>query len=101
MTGLYMRTTLAFSGLMKEIIRSSHLTISFDESLSVKLQRGQMDIPIMYWNIRKNLAETRYINSQFLDTTTEQHFFESLLLESKILIKSIFSKYYQMDQMLT
>ena len=59
-----------------------------------------MDILIRYWNIRKNLAETRYINSQFLDTTTEQRFFESLLLESKILIKSIFSK-YQMDQMLT
>ena len=87
--------------LMKEINRCSHLTILFDESLSVKPQHGQMGILIRYWNIQQNLAETRYINSQFLDAATAQHFLENLLLVSKILIKSTFSKFRQMDPMLT
>lgn len=57
-----------FKSILTDVInRSSHFTVLFDESLNVKLQRGQMDILIRYWNVDRMLAETRYLKSQFLD----------------------------------
>ena len=40
--------------------------ISFDESLNKKLQKGQMDILIRFWDIEKNVSITRYLTSEFL-----------------------------------
>ena len=49
----------------KEIELSSYY-VSFDESLNKSLQRGQMDILVSYWNADTNIAETRYLKSEFV-----------------------------------
>ena len=52
--------------LYKEIEFSPYYAVSFDESLNKSLQRGQMDILVIYWNADTNIAETRYLKSNFL-----------------------------------
>ena len=46
--------------LLSEIESSPFYDISFDESLNKKVQMGQMDILICFWNQTKCIAETRY-----------------------------------------
>ena len=52
--------------LYKEIELSPYYAVSFDESLNKSLQRGQMDILVRYWNADTNIAETRYLKSEFM-----------------------------------
>ena len=52
--------------LLEEVSRSPFFALSFDESLNKNLQMGQMDILVRYWNMDKNLAETRYLTSEFM-----------------------------------
>ena len=42
---------------MMELKESPKYVLSFDESLNKKLQKGQMDILIRYWDSDKNIAE--------------------------------------------
>ena len=52
--------------LLDEVAISRFYALSFDESLNKKLQKGQMDILVRYWNIDKEISETRYLTSEFL-----------------------------------
>ena len=56
--------------LLIEIKKSPYFTILFDETLSKKLQRGQMDILIRCWDEDNKKVDTRYFNSSFLDGAT-------------------------------
>ena len=52
--------------LLSEIKSSPFYSLSFDESLNSKLQKGQMDILVRFWNNDTMMAETRYLVSQFM-----------------------------------
>ena len=41
-------------------------SLPFDESLNKKIQLGQMNLFVNFWNASKELAETPYFTSQFL-----------------------------------
>ena len=51
--------------LMMELKESPKYVLSFDESLNKKLQKGQMHI-LISWESNKNIAITRYVNSEFM-----------------------------------
>ena len=73
------------SVLIEDINKSPFYTTCFDESLNQKIQRGQMDILIRYWNTNSNLTETRYLDSQFLDGAKAQQILETFNNGVKIL----------------
>ena len=52
--------------LLNEIKLSPFYSLSFDESLNSKLQKGQMDILVRFWNNDTMMIETRYLTSEFL-----------------------------------
>ena len=52
--------------LIYDINASPFYTVSFDESLNSQVQMSQMDVGVRYWNNRKNIAETRYFDSEFM-----------------------------------
>ena len=52
--------------LIYDINASTFYTVSFDESLNSQVQMSQMDVGVRYWNNRKNIAETRYFDSEFM-----------------------------------
>ena len=55
--------------LLIEIKKSPYFITIFDESLNKKLQRGQMDILIRFWD-EENKVDTKYFDSSFLDAAT-------------------------------
>ena len=52
--------------LIQNVTASPCHSFSFDESLNKKTQLGQMDLYVRFWNASEELAETRYLTSQFL-----------------------------------
>ena len=52
------------------ILKSSHFTASYDESMNDVLQKCQMDILIKCWDSEKEEAVTRYYSSKFLGHAT-------------------------------
>ena len=52
--------------LIYDINASPFYTVSFDESLNSQVQMSQMDVAVWHWNNRKNIAETRYLDSKFM-----------------------------------
>ena len=69
--------------LMMELKESPKYVLSFDESLNKKLQKGQMDILIRYWDSDKNIAITRYMNSQFMGGAKAEQIFDPFLEGTK------------------
>ena len=53
--------------LIYNIFASPFYTVSFDESLNSQVQMSQMDAGGGYWNNRKNIAETHYFDSKFME----------------------------------
>ena len=49
--------------LLEEVKLPPKYVLSFDESLSKKLQKGQMDSLLRHWDYEKTIATTRYLNS--------------------------------------
>ena len=57
----------AFKQKIKCTINDSPwFSISFDEILNRNLQKCQIDVNLRYWNNENSVAETSYIDSQFL-----------------------------------
>ena len=57
----------AFKQKLRSMITTSPwYSVSFDESLNKEQQKCQMDVNIRYWNDKRNIAETAYLDSQFL-----------------------------------
>ena len=57
----------AFKQKLRSMINTSPwYSVSFDESLNKEQQKCQMDVNIRYWNDKRNIAETAYLDSQFL-----------------------------------
>ena len=54
---------------MQNVAASPRLSLPFNESLNKKIQLGQMYLYVRFWNASKELAETGYLNSQFLGCT--------------------------------
>ena len=52
--------------------------ISFDESLNSIFQNEQMDVLIKFWNNSKQITETRYFDSVFLNRPNAKNLFDSL-----------------------
>ena len=52
--------------LMQNFTASPCHSVSFDGSLNKKIQVGQMDLYVRFWDVNKELAETRCHTSQFL-----------------------------------
>ena len=49
--------------LLEEVKLPPKYVLSFDESLSKKLQKGEMDSLLRHWDYEKTIATTRYLNS--------------------------------------
>ena len=57
----------AFEQNLKSMINSSPwYSVSFDESLSKSKQKCYMDVNLRYWNGKKNIVETSYLDSKVL-----------------------------------
>ena len=52
--------------LLEKVKLSAKYVLSFDESLNKKLQKGQMDILVRYWDYEKTIATARYLNSEIM-----------------------------------
>ena len=72
-----------------EIKKSPCPTTIFDERLNKKLQRGQMDILIRFWEEDKKV-DTRYFDSLFLDGATATNIQEAFMSGIKELDKNDF-----------
>ena len=64
--------------LTKTITESPFYNLLFDESLSAVIQSCQMDVGICYWDDVKNLVQTRYFDSKFLQRPTAVMLFEKI-----------------------
>ena len=59
--------TPAFKQKLRSMINTSPwYSVSFGESLNKEQQKSQMDVNTRYWNDKRNIAETAYLDSQFL-----------------------------------
>ena len=57
----------AFKQKLRNMINASPwYSVSFDESLNKEQQKCQMDVNIRYWNDKRNIAKTAYLDSRFL-----------------------------------
>ena len=52
--------------LIYDINASPFYTVSFDEGFNSQVQMSQMDVALLDWNSRKNIAEIRYLDSKFM-----------------------------------
>ncbi|XP_067143074.1 uncharacterized protein [Centruroides vittatus] len=59
--------------LIDGVTSCDNITISFDKSLNKVAQRTQMDLVIKHWDESKDKVMTRYLNSVFLDHSTDTH----------------------------
>ena len=62
--------------MIQNVTASSCHSLSFDESLNKKIQLGQMNLYVRFWNASKELAETRYLTSKFLGGAKADDIFE-------------------------
>ena len=69
--------------LPEEVKRSPKYRLSFDESLNKKMQKGQMDILVRFWDCEKHMAQTRYHNSEFLGGAKAEQILENFIEGSK------------------
>ena len=68
-----------FKSRLREVIDSSICySLSFDGSLNSVEQKCQIDINFKFWNECRNIVETRYYDSKFLDRTNAENLFESI-----------------------
>ena len=72
--------------LLKKINSSLFYSVSFDESFNSELQKCQMDINVLYWDTKKNIAVTRYFDSAFLDRSNASNLLDSLQESTKPLL---------------
>ena len=73
-----------FTDLLEEEVKlSPKYGLSFDESLNKKLQKGQMDILVRYWDWERHIAQTRYLNSEFLGGAKSEQILENFVAGSK------------------
>lgn len=56
--------------LLSKITTVPYYTVSFDESLNVVVQKGQMDLLIRFWDTDINRVSTRYLGSEFMGRST-------------------------------
>ena len=57
----------AFKQKLKSMINNSPwYSVSFDESLNKNQQKCQMDVDLRHRNDEKNIAETSYLDAEFL-----------------------------------
>ena len=64
---------------LREAINSSiYYFLYFDESLNSVEQKCQLDVNVRFWNKCRNIAETRYYDSKFLDRPNAENLFESI-----------------------
>lgn len=68
--------------LLEEIKLSPKYGLSFDESLNKKLQKGQMDILVRYWDWERHISQTRYLNSEFLGGAKADQILENFVAGS-------------------
>ena len=52
--------------MLEDVKLSPKYVLSFNENLNKKLQNGQIDILVGYWDYEKTVAKTRYLNSEFM-----------------------------------
>ena len=64
--------------LTKAITESPFYSLSFDESLNAVIQSCQMDITIRDWDDVKNLVQTQYFDSKFLQRPNAEMLFEKI-----------------------
>ena len=57
---------------MKEVSNSPKHVLSFNECLNKKLQKVQMDSHVRYWDCKKSILISRYINSEFMGATNAE-----------------------------
>ena len=68
-----------FKSRLREAINSSiYYSLSFDESLNYVEQKCQMDVNVRFLNECRNIVETRYYNSKFLDRPNAENLLESI-----------------------
>ena len=78
-----------FIELLLEVVKlSPKYVLSFVESLNKKLQTGQMDILVRYWDYEKTIATTRYLNSEFMGEANANQILGSFIKGSKKLNES-------------
>ena len=53
-------------------------SLSYDESLNAVVQSCQIDVGICYWDDVKNLVQTRYFDSKFLQCPNAEMLFEKI-----------------------
>ena len=73
-----------------EIKKSPYFTIIFDENSSKKLQTGQMDILITFWDDDNKKVNTRFFDSSLLDEATATNIQEAFMSKIKELDKNNF-----------
>ena len=60
-------------------------SVSFDESLNFNQQKCQMDVNIRYWDDEKNVTQTAYHDSRFLQRLNAVNLIEEILNAIKYL----------------
>ena len=66
------------SRLRKAFNSSIYYSLSFDESLNSVEQQCQKDVNVRFWNECRNIVESRYYDSKFLDRPNAENLFESI-----------------------
>ena len=56
--------------LLEQVSRSPVFALSFDESANKHIQKGQMDFIIRFWDDDKEIAQSRYLTSEFMGEAT-------------------------------
>ena len=68
-----------FKSKLREAINSSvYYSVSLDESLNSVQQKCQIDLNVKFCNESRNIVETRYYDSKFLERPNAYNLFESI-----------------------
>ena len=68
-----------FKSILRKAINSSiYYSWSFDESFNSVEQKCQLDVNVRFWNECRNIVETRYYDTKFLDRLNAENLFESI-----------------------
>ena len=65
--------------MLSKLLGCPYVSLSFDESSSRLVQKGQMDIIIRFWDSETNSVATRYLGLEFMGRSTAEDVLQTVL----------------------